>query len=191
MQAWKLKRIETVIPDVFLIEPQAFADERGQLMEVYQEQFLRNQGVPIPTQENQVFSFPNVLRGLHYQLRNPQAKLVRCIRGGILDVAVDLRQGSPTYRRYVVATLTENNHRQLYVPEGFAHGYFILSGPAVVLYRVSGAWDPHDEYGIRWDDPTLAIPWGARAPLISNRDRQLPLLESVPPERLPTYSEAK
>jgi dTDP-4-dehydrorhamnose 3,5-epimerase len=139
-------------------------------------------------QDNHSRSARGTLRGLHYQLRFAQSKLCRVVRGAILDVAVDLRRGSPTFGRWVAAELSEDNHRLLYIPRGCAHGFVALTATAELLYKCSEYYHPEDDYGIAWNDPELAIDWGGiREPRLSPRDRQFPPLKQVPPERLPVY----
>lgn len=165
----------TEIPDVKVLEPKVFGDVRGYFFESYnRETFARTLGrYQDFVQDNQSRSVRGVLRGLHYQLRQPQAKLVRVAAGEIFDVAVDIRRSSPTFGRWVGVHLSAQNHKQLWVPEGFAHGFCVLSECAEVLYKTSDYYAPEHERCIRWDDPALAIPWPmVGAPHVSEKDRK-------------------
>jgi dTDP-4-dehydrorhamnose 3,5-epimerase len=164
----------TAIPDVLVIEPKVFGDERGFFFESFNRRKLEAAvGHTLDfVQDNHSLSARNVLRGLHYQLPRPQGKLVRVVRGEVFDVAVDLRRSSPTFGRWVAETLSAENKRQLWIPEGFAHGFMVLSDRAEFLYKTTDYWHPEHERCIRWDDPGLAIPWpieGA-APVVSPKD---------------------
>jgi dTDP-4-dehydrorhamnose 3,5-epimerase len=167
--------ITTAIADVKLVEPKVFGDSRGHFLESYNAaRFAEAVGAsPAFIQDNQSFSTRGVLRGLHYQVIRPQAKLVRCVHGEIYDVAVDLRQSSPTFGRYVGAMLTAENHRQLWIPVGFAHGFYVVSPTAVVLYKTTDYYSPDGERAILWNDPDLAIAWPMDAgsePSVSDKD---------------------
>ncbi len=169
------------IPHVILIEAMAFQDERGCFKEMYKRSEFVQQGIsPVFVQDNLSHSVRGVLRGLHYQ-KHPaaQAKLVSVVRGEIFDVAVDIRQGSPTYGRWVAAMLSASNHQMLYVPEGFAHGFCVLSEEADVWYKVSSEYSPDHERGIIWNDPDIGIQWPIQEPLISSRDGQYPILKEA------------
>lgn len=167
------------IPDVLLITPRVHGDERGFFMESFnQRDFEAVTGVSATfVQDNHSRSARGVLRGLHYQVEQPQGKLVRVVAGEILDVAVDIRRGSATRGKWVSARLSAANHRQLWVPEGFAHGFVVLSGTADVLYKTTNYYAPRLERSIRWDDPTLAIDWQREEwcwggqPILSAKDR--------------------
>ncbi len=161
-----------------LIDAKAFADERGFFAEMYKRSEFLNQGVsPAFVQDNWSHSTCGVLRGLHYQKRPAaQAKLVSVIRGEIFDVAADIRKGSPTYGHWVGAILSDSNHHMLYVPEGFAHGFCVLSDEADVWYKVSSEYSRDHERGIIWNDPEIGIRWPIQEPLISPRDAQYPPL---------------
>ena len=130
----------------------------------------------------------NVLRGLHYQLRTPQAKLCRVVEGEALDVAVDIRVGSPHFGKWVSVVLSSQRANQIYIPAGFAHGFLALSPTVQFLYKCSGVYDPADEHGVLWSDPRLAIDWGVAQPLLSQKDAALPVLDHVPPDQLPRYT---
>jgi dTDP-4-dehydrorhamnose 3,5-epimerase len=170
------------IPDVVLIEPKVFGDERGFFLESFNQQRFEagvgRQGNFV--QDNHSRSARNVLRGLHYQVRQPQGKLVRVVRGEIYDVAVDIRRSSPTFGQWVGDVLSEENKRQLWVPEGFAHGFVVLSETADVLYKTTDYWAPEHERGIRWNDPALAITWPFEGdPVLSGKDRDAPFLKDA------------
>lgn len=161
------------IPDVLLIEPKVFGDARGYFFESYnQRRFEEALGRPVSfVQDNQSRSAKGVLRGLHYQVRQAQGKLVRVLTGEIFDVAVDLRRSSPSFGQWVSATLSAGNHRQLWIPEGFAHGFVVLSDNAEVLYKTTDYWAPEHERCIAWNDPSLAIAWPRDlTPLLSAKD---------------------
>jgi dTDP-4-dehydrorhamnose 3,5-epimerase len=164
----------TPIPGVLLLEPKVFGDARGFFLESYSRKaFEAVVGRPVDfVQDNHSLSARGVLRGLHYQLPHPQAKLVRVIRGEIFDVAVDLRRGSPTFGRWAGEVLSARNRRQLWLPEGLAHGFLVLSDEAEVLYKASDYYHPEAERCIRWDDPALAVDWplGGAAPVVSTKD---------------------
>jgi len=170
----------TALPGVLLLEPKLLGDHRGWFVELYEERRYREAGVGCRfVQDNMSRSGRGTLRGLHYQLENVQAKLVMPIEGVILDVAVDARRSSPTFGRHVLAELDAQRKQQLFVPEGFAHGFLVLTESAVVAYKCSDFYNREAEAGIRWDDPTLAIPWPIHAPILSAKDAALPLLEAA------------
>jgi dTDP-4-dehydrorhamnose 3,5-epimerase len=172
------RRLETKIPEVVLIEPDVHADERGFLVETFRESALADLGIDASfVQDNHSRSKGPVLRGIHMQ--RGQAKLVRCPRGRIWDVAVDLRPGSPTYRQWEGHELDGERHCQLFVPDGFGHGFCLLSDEADVLYRLSSYYDPALERGVAWDDPELGIEWPISDPVLSDRDRAAPRLADV------------
>ncbi|MGI9331825.1 MAG: dTDP-4-dehydrorhamnose 3,5-epimerase [Gammaproteobacteria bacterium] len=175
-----MRRIEIDLPEVALIEVPAFSDDRGFLMETHHQQKFAELGVADTfVQDNHSRSQCGTLRGLHYQLRRPQAKLVRVAQGAVFDVAIDIREGSPTFARWYGCELSEDNRLQLYVPAGFAHGFCVLSAAADVLYKCSEVYVPGDQYGIAWDDPQLGIEWPFAQPLLSDRDAVLPRLEAA------------
>jgi len=172
------------IPDVILITPNVLGDARGYFFEVFHEDkfdinFTIGESTPKFVQDNQAFSTRGVVRGLHFQNKYPQGKLVRCIKGSILDVAVDIRPNSPTFGHHVSAVLSEQNHNQLWVPRGFAHGYASLGHENIVLYKCDDFYHPEDEGGIKWDDPSLNIDWNISSPTISDKDMLLPLLSEL------------
>lgn len=175
---------ETEIPGVWIIEPKVFSDVRGYFMEAYkQSAFEDHIGKVTFIQENESSSTRGVLRGMHYQLEPyAQAKLVRVIQGAVLDVAVDIRRGSPTFGRYVAVPLSAENKRQLYIPRGFAHGFYVQSETAVFTYKVDNPYMPGHERGFRYDDPTVGVEWGIRdnnAVIASEKDRMSPLMKDA------------
>lgn len=167
--------IKTDLPDVLIVEPRVFGDARGFFYESFNQKVWQEKtGLKaIFVQDNHSRSERNVLRGLHYQIQQPQGKLVRVVQGAVYDVAVDLRQSSPTFRCWVGAELSEDNHRQMWIPEGFAHGFLVLSDPAEVLYKTTDYWEPQYERTIVWNDPDLAITWPLKnQPILSAKDVQ-------------------
>jgi dTDP-4-dehydrorhamnose 3,5-epimerase len=177
------ERLETKLDGVVLIEPQVFGDERGFFVETFSRDSWREMGVDVEfVQHNHSRSVKNTLRGLHFQTEPGQAKLIRCVRGEIVDVAVDLRRGSPTYGQWEAHVLDDVNHRQLFVPVGFGHGFAVLSDVADVAYQVSSYYDPATEAGIAWDDPEVGVDWQVSEPLLSERDKQAPRLADVADE---------
>ncbi len=172
----------TAIPDVLLIEPRVFRDERGFFLEAFQAQRYAAAGMSQPmVQDNHSGSRRGVLRGLHYQVRRPQGKLVSVVVGEIFDVAVDLRRSSPTFGRWVGLTLSAENRRQMWVPPGFAHGFYATSEWAEVCYKVTDCYDPEGERTLLWNDPQVGVAWplDGGAPLLSEKDaRGLPLAEA-------------
>ncbi|ELR97933.1 dTDP-4-dehydrorhamnose 3,5-epimerase [Gloeocapsa sp. PCC 73106] len=167
--------ITTAIPDVVIIEPKVFGDERGFFLESYHQQKFRElTGVTSDfVQDNHSRSKQNVLRGLHYQIQQPQGKLVRVVLGSVLDVAVDIRKNSETFGKWVGYILSANNKRQLWVPPGFAHGFLVVSEQAEVLYKTTDYYAPQYERSILWNDPDIGIEWGLNDdPIISAKDAQ-------------------
>lgn len=178
----------TELPGVMIIDPQVFADSRGFFLEAYQARKYTAHGITGPfVQDNHSSSLRGTLRGLHAQRRFPQAKLVRVIHGEIFDVAVDIRRGSPTFRRWIGVTLSAENFRQLYVPAGFAHGFCVLSEHAEVEYKCTDYYDPADELRIQWNDPSIGIAWPIGDPLLSEKDGQAAPLAALN-EGLPLYA---
>lgn len=170
-----MKTIETAIPDLIVLEPRVFGDDRGFFMESYNSRTFRElTGLDVNfVQDNHSRSSKNVLRGLHYQIKQPQGKLVRVTSGRVFDVAVDLRKTSPTFGQWGGVELTEDNHRQVWVPPGFGHGFLVLSDMADFLYKTTDYYAPADERCIRWDDPDIGIDWPlSDLPLISDKDQQ-------------------
>jgi len=170
-----MKAITTAIKDLLIIEPKVFGDDRGFFFESYnQRQFDELIGRKVEfAQDNHSRSVKNVLRGLHYQIQHPQGKLVRVVQGTVLDVAVDIRKSSPTFGQHVAMELSAENKRMLWIPEGFAHGFAVLSETAEFLYKTTDYWYPEHERCIRWDDPALAIDWKLlTSPALSAKDVQ-------------------
>ena len=168
-----MKVVSTEIPNLLIIEPKLVGDSRGFFTELYQSERYKNSGVPGPfVQDNLSRSAGGVLRGLHIQTPNSQGKLVTVLRGAVLDVAVDLRVGSPTFGQHVKVELNDENRRQFWIPRGFAHGFLVLSDSADFFYKCDAYYSPSDELVLAWDDPHLGIEWGHRSPQLSNRDRQ-------------------
>lgn len=175
--------IPTELPGVLIIEPRVFADSRGFFLESYNaREFARHGICDLFVQDNHSHSTRHTLRGLHYQAPPGQAKLVRVTQGEVLDVAVDVRWGSPTFGRWIEVTLSADNHRQLYIPVGFAHGFCVTSESADFVYKVTSYYAPADERGIAWDDPALGITWPTTSPVLSARDARHPLLADAPHE---------
>lgn len=169
------------MPEVILVETQSFPDDRGFFLESFKESSFIANGIDTKfVQDNFSRSIKRVLRGLHFQ-KNPkaQAKLVTVLRGEIFDVAVDIRKDSPTYGRWVGEILSEENHKLLYIPEGFAHGFYVLSDEADVLYKVSQEYSPEHDSGFIWNDPEINIKWPIDKPTVSEKDLKLPLLKNV------------
>lgn len=178
-----MKVIPTKLEGALIIEPKVFEDARGYFMETWHARRYREHGLPERfVQDNVSFSRKGVLRGLHYQHPNPQGKLVSVFQGEVFDVAVDLRSGSPTFGQWTSVILSSENHRQFYVPEGFAHGFAVLSDTALVHYKCTAFYDPAGDAGLRWDDPDLAIVWPVTDPVLSAKDAAAPLLREVPVE---------
>lgn len=176
----------TILPGVLLLQPKIFPDPRGFFRETYHAKKFAEHGISCAfVQDNHSRSCRNALRGLHYQVRHPQAKLVSVVRGAIFDVVVDLRRGSPTFGRHACFPLSEENQQMVFVPEGFAHGFCVLSEVADVHYKCSDFYVPHDDGGVAWNDPALGIPWPVSAPVLSGKDTAYPCLSAVPPDRLP------
>lgn len=174
------ERLETKLEGVVLIEPVVHGDRRGFMLESFSRDAWRQLGVDAEfVQHNHSRSVKGTLRGIHFQTTPGQAKLVRCPRGEILDVAVDLRRGSPTYGEWEAHVLDDVNHRQLFVPVGFGHGFAVLSDVADVAYQVSSYYDPATEAGIAWDDPEVGVDWQVSEPLLSERDKKAPRLAGV------------
>ncbi len=179
--------IPLALPDVKRVEPRVFRDDRGFFQMTYHEAAYRDAGIDACfVQDNWSRSSHGVLRGLHYQLHHPQAKLVSILRGAVYDVVVDIRRSSPTFGQWASAVLSEENHHQLFIPAGFAHGFCVLSDEVDFVYKCSDVYRPDDEYGIRWDDPDLGIEWPEKDTIVSSKDRALPLLSAVPAESLPS-----
>ena len=176
----------TSLDGVKIITPTVFEDERGYFFESYKAPIFKNNDLPINfVQDNEVKSTKGVLRGLHYQFNRPQGKLVRVISGSILDVAVDIRKGSPTFGQSEIVHLTAENNKMLYIPEGFAHGYLVKSSESIVVYKCTDIYDPNDQYGIIWNDETIGVDWTYDSPILSEKDLMLPALNDQ--QFLPEY----
>jgi dTDP-4-dehydrorhamnose 3,5-epimerase len=172
--------IKTSIPEVIVFVPPVFTDSRGYFLETYQQQKYAEAGISKPfVQDNQSYSTKNVLRGLHFQLRHPQAKLVRVTQGTVFDVAIDIRKHSPTFGKWHGEILSAENKRQMYVPENFAHGFCVLSDNAEFVYKCTDFYVPGDESGLIWNDPQLGIDWPIDQPILSDKDAVLPKLADI------------
>lgn len=183
-----MKVTETGLPGVLIVEPRLFVDDRGLFLETYHaERYAAEKFGFRFVQDNLSFSRQGVLRGLHYQLGRPQGKLVMVVQGEVYDVAVDIRKGSPTFGRWSGTVLSSRNYRQVFVPEGFAHGFSVQSETATVMYKCTDFYSPADERGIRWDDPSLGIDWPVRNPILSEKDGTYPTLETIPAHDLPEF----
>ncbi|MBI9075195.1 MAG: dTDP-4-dehydrorhamnose 3,5-epimerase [Desulfatibacillum sp.] len=181
-----MKILETSLPGVLILEPRAHDDNRGFFMETYHAQRYASHGLDWNfVQDNLSWSRERVLRGLHYQINNPQAKLVQAVQGAVYDVAVDVRRDSPTFGQWTAAILDEENHRQMFVPGGFAHGFCVLSKEARVYYKCDALYTPGDEGNLLWSDPDLAIDWPISDPILSEKDQSNPCLKDIPPGKLP------
>lgn len=179
----KFTRLE--IPDVILVEPDVYGDARGFFQETFHAAKYAAAGIAGPfIQDNFSFSRRGVLRGLHFQLRNPQGKLVFVARGEVFDVAVDARRSSPTFGRWVGRLLNDRNHHQMWVPPGFAHGFCVLSEEVEFLYKCTQLYDPTDDRGIAWNDPEVGVTWPITEPSLSAKDVKLPRLRDLPPDGL-------
>lgn len=178
--------IETPLPEVLLLEPKVFADNRGFFLERFHEARYREVGIEQPfVQDNHSRSVKGVLRGLHFQKRSPQAKLVEVVRGSVFDVVVDVRPGSITFGEWYGVELSDRNHYQLWIPAGFAHGFCTLSDEADFLYKCTSVYDPNDEGGVAWNDSDLHIAWPIEEPILSEKDKRLPLLRRLEEKDLP------
>ena len=179
---------ETKIPGVYLIRPQVHEDARGFFFESYHQAKLEECGIRESfVQDNHSKSHKNTVRGLHYQLKHPQAKLCRVVQGEVLDVAVDIRVGSPYFGRWVSAILSAENKQQILIPRGFAHGFAVLSETAEFLYKCTDFYYPDDEHGVLWSDPEIGIAWRAADPILSAKDQAYPVLRAIACELLPSY----
>jgi dTDP-4-dehydrorhamnose 3,5-epimerase len=184
-----MKVIETDLPGCLLLEPQVFGDDRGFFYESFNQDKLAAHGLaPRFVQGNVSRSARGVLRGLHYQWPKPQGKFVSVLEGEVWDVAVDIRRGSPTFGKWAAAVLNAENKRHFWIPEGFAHGFVVLSESALFTYLCTETYDREADAGIRWNDARLAIDWPVAEPLLSAKDANAPVLDDVPPERLPTFA---
>lgn len=175
----------TKIKDVLLIKPSVFTDDRGFFFESFRRSNFTDQDIDVQfVQDNVSYSQQHTLRGLHYQIENPQDKLLMVLQGEILDVAVDLRQSSDTFGQHVSRVLSAQNKHQLFVPKGFAHGFLVLSKNALVHYKCSDYYNAEGERGLKWNDPALGIRWNISDPILSDKDRQNPMLKNIPEQDL-------
>lgn len=183
-----MKVVETSLPGCVVVEPAVFGDDRGFFFETWNADRYGQQGLPTKfVQSNLSSSSRGVLRGLHYQWPNPQGKLVSVLEGEVYDVAVDIRRGSPTFGQWAAVILSAENKRQFWIPEGFAHGFAVLSERAIFSYLCTAQYDKAADAGVRWNDPAIGIDWPVSAPLLSAKDEAAPLLADIAPERLPVY----
>jgi len=184
-----MQRIETSLPGIYELRPQIYRDSRGSFLETYHRIKFADLGVEDTfLQENHSISSRGTLRGLHYQLDHPQAKLCRVVEGEALDVVADIRVGSPHFGKWTSVHLSAKDQNQIYVPFGFAHGFLALSDTVQFLYKCSDYYAPSDEHGILWNDPALAIDWGMDQPVLSHKDMGNPRLADVQKQFLPRYS---
>ena len=180
--------IKMSLPGVLVIDPDMFKDDRGFFMETYHQAKYTEWGIDcVFVQDNFSHSRKGTLRGLHYQLRHPQAKLIYVIKGEIFDIAVDIRRGSPAFGRWAGTYLSGENNRQIFIPEGFAHGFCVLSETADVLYKCTDFYAPDDEYGVLWSDSFIGIDWPVERPILSKKDSQYVGLNEIPEAHLPVY----
>ncbi len=179
---------KTSLPEVLIIEPQVFHDDRGFFLETFHHDKYAEVGIDRAfVQDNHSHSQRGPLRGLHYQLPHTQGKLVYVVTGEIFDVVVDIRKGSPMFGQWVGVTLSAENKHQIYVPEGFAHGFCVLSETVDVMYKCTDIYSPRDEGGILWSDSEIGIDWPVNDPILSEKDSLYPTLSEVPADRLPVY----
>ena len=184
-----MQRLDTSLPEVIELRPKILRDARGFFMETYHQGRFAELGIRDTfVQDNHSCSSKGTLRGLHYQLRHPQAKLCRVVEGEALDVAVDIRVGSPRFGKSAAVHLSAKEQNQLYIPAGFAHGFIALTPAVQFLYKCSDFYNAADEYGIAWNDPALNIPWGVADPIVSEKDSKLLKLADIPRDLLPRYS---
>lgn len=179
----------TSLPGVLLIKPDVFGDSRGYFLESWNRRRYAEAGLDRDfVQDNLSLSRRGILRGLHFQNPNAQGKLVQVLRGEVFDMAVDIRQGSPTFGQWYGAILSEANHHQLWVPEGFAHGFCVTSDMALFSYKCTEFYNPATEFSLRWDDPDLGIAWPVESPILSAKDQGAPRLKDFPRENLPVWT---
>lgn len=184
-----MRIIKTDLPDCVVIEPKVHGDDRGFFYESFHRDRFAEAGLELDfVQANVSRSDRGVLRGLHYQWPNPQGKLVSVLDGEVYDVAVDIRHGSPTFGRWAAAVLSSDNKRHFWIPEGFAHGFAVLSDQATFTYQCTALYDREADAGIAWDDPDIAVDWPIAQPVLSAKDQRAPRLRDVPPARLPSFT---
>ncbi len=185
-----LSFIKTDIPGVTIIEPAVFNDSRGFFLETYHNNKYSENGLEKRfVQDNHSHSIKGTLRGLHYQLKHSQGKLLYVLRGEIFDVVLDIRKGSPSFGKCISVILSSENKRQFYVPPGFAHGFCVTSEEADVIYKCTDFYAPDDEYGVIWNDPEIGIKWPVTDPVLSEKDGRYKVLKDIPEDNLPVYSE--
>lgn len=183
-----MKIITTSIEGILIIEPKTFKDKRGFFMETYNRNRYNESGINATfVQDNLSYSLKNTLRGLHFQIKHPQAKLIQVVSGEIFDVAVDLRPDSVTFGKWTGIHLSDENRRQVFIPEGFAHGFCVLSEFALFYYKCSDFYAPDDECGIIWSDSDIGIEWPVENPIISEKDKQYQKLSGLTAEKLPSF----
>jgi dTDP-4-dehydrorhamnose 3,5-epimerase len=183
-----MKILSTPLEGVLIVEPDLFGDRRGFFMETYHKKRYESEGIVADfVQDNLSYSVHGTLRGLHYQFPHSQAKLVQVFQGRIFDVAVDIRKGSSSFGQWTGVYLSDENKRQLFISEGFAHGFCVVSETALFSYKCSDFYAPENEGGILWSDPELSLEWPIKNPLLSEKDRNYPGLKDLLPERLPVY----
>jgi len=183
-----MRIVQTDLDGVVIVEPDVFGDQRGFFMELYNRKHYETHGITREfVQDNISCSCVDTLRGLHYQLKRPQAKLVQVVKGEVYDVAVDIRVGSPQFGKWVGIVLSETNKRQLFIPEGFAHGFSVMSDSALFLYKCSDFYDPLDEQGVLWSDPEFNIQWPVKNPILSDKDKAYKPLKDISDDNLPIY----
>lgn len=181
-----MRVLTTELSGVLLIEPKVFSDARGYFFESFQAERYAEHGISTRfVQDNESYSLKNVIRGLHYQLERPQGKLVHVSLGSVIDIIVDIRLDSPTFGKSLSFELSAENHRQLYIPPGFAHGYCALSDMARFVYKCTDYYHPQSEFGVLWNDPDLNITWPVKDPILSAKDAEYPRLKDIPKEYLP------
>lgn len=183
-----MKKIETELPGVYIVEPKVFGDERGFFYETWQKERYEELGIEGEfVQDNVSFSRKGVLRGLHYQHPHSQGKLVSVLQGEVFDVAVDIRNGSPTFGQWTGVMLSGENHRQLWIPAGFAHGFCVVSDTAYFMYKCTDRYAPDCEGGIIWNDSEIGIDWPLQDVSLSDKDQKYPLLRTIDPAKLPQF----
>jgi dTDP-4-dehydrorhamnose 3,5-epimerase len=189
MAAWfKMNIIKTKLPGVLILEPKVFPDDRGYFLETWNSKRYEQAGIPTDfVQDNISSSKKGILRGLHFQYPQSQGKLIQVLLGEVVDVIVDIRVGSPTYGQWISEILSESNHRQMYVPTGFAHGYCVTSETALFSYKCTDFYNRATEHGIIWNDPDIGIEWPIARPVLSDKDAVYPRLKDLRPENLPQF----
>ncbi len=187
-----MKVTQTKLPGVLIIEPDVFGDARGFFIETFSGKRYEEAGLSQPfVQDNVSFSTKGALRGLHFQNPHAQGKLVQVLSGEVLDVAVDIRVGSPNFGQWFGETLSAENHKQMYIPPGFAHGFCVVSDTALFSYKCTDYYSPTTEGGIIWNDPDIGITWPINAPLVSKKDAGYPRLKDIPKDKLPVLSKVE